>query len=80
MSPSAPNQPVAPQPSPLAHMVNQPQVQAPQQPPPKSQPPTHLSHVQQLVPTLTLVAPSTPASYASTPALQSPDMILRAAS
>ena len=62
---SAPFQPVAPQPLPQAHMVIQPQVQAPPQPPPQSQPPTYLTYVPQLVPTLTSAAPSAPAPYTS---------------
>ena len=45
-------------------------MQASPQPPHQSQQPTYLPNVQQLVPTLTSVAPSTPAPYASALAMQ----------
>ena len=75
MSHCVPDQPVAPHPMPPGHMVIQPQPQ----PPPQCQHPTYLPHVQQLVLTLTQVAPSAPKSYASANALPAPHMALQAA-
>ena len=70
MSPSAP----APHPLPRAHkLVIQPQVQV--QPQIASQP-MCLPNVQQLMPTLASVAPSTPAPYAIATAIQAPHMVL----
>ena len=73
MSSCLPVQPVAPQPMPPAHMV----IQRQPQPPSQSQPPNYLPHVQQLVPTLTQVAPSALTRYTSAPALRAPHMVLQ---
>ena len=58
-----------PQPLPPAHLVIQPQVQAPPQPPPQ---PIYLSNVQPVVPSS--------AHMASAPATQAPHMILSSTS